>query len=254
MMFQNNLLTFLESKFEKADEKRERDNSFLKSQIKSMKNKQSSYEFKTLENRLQHNFIQEIYELNNEAKMLCEAGSKRRLPAVLDKIEEQLVKRQKIVKYADRSVAGWDAINEYFPNDLADDSDDDSRLRRAESRAMSKRKQRSGQFNQVPAKRFGAAQPSQNHILPLIQHQSPVQTVPLVPQVVQPQFPQHHVATSVQRPFLYQGAAGVGQQNFQLHNISQSQPIRYPVPLNTCFLCCETGHWKHQCPRRTSSG
>ena len=28
LMFQNNLLTFLESKFEKADEKRERDNSF----------------------------------------------------------------------------------------------------------------------------------------------------------------------------------------------------------------------------------
>ena len=51
------------------------------------------------------------------------------------------------------------------------------------------------------------------------------------------------VYTVQQRPFLWQGASGEGTScnhlRFVLH-----QPRRSPVPLNACFVCGETGHWK----------
>uniref|UniRef100_A0A7M5WUC6 Uncharacterized protein n=1 Tax=Clytia hemisphaerica TaxID=252671 RepID=A0A7M5WUC6_9CNID len=91
-----------------------------------MKNKQSVYDFENISNKHQYKFVQNI---NNEAKVLS---------YVLDKFEDQLIKRKKIIKYVGSSIEGWDTTNEYLPKGLADDSNNDSKLREAEGRFISK--------------------------------------------------------------------------------------------------------------------
>lgn len=50
-------------------------------------------------------------------------------------------RRQKLLKLADRSEAGWLAVEEYESDELADDSDDEKRIRRAQEKASRKKKQ-----------------------------------------------------------------------------------------------------------------
>ena len=49
-------------------------------------------------------------------------------------------KRIKLVKLADKSENGWATVEQYVSDDLASDSDDDKKIRRAENRAEQKRK------------------------------------------------------------------------------------------------------------------
>ena len=50
-------------------------------------------------------------------------------------------KRQKLIKLADKSEAGWLAVDEYESDELADDSEDDKKIRRAQDKAVRKKKQ-----------------------------------------------------------------------------------------------------------------
>lgn len=47
-------------------------------------------------------------------------------------------RRQKLIKFADRSEAGWAVVDEYVDDDLADDSEDEKRMERAERMAERK--------------------------------------------------------------------------------------------------------------------
>jgi len=59
----------------------------------------------------------------------------------LDKGETLLAERQKHILVADKSEFGWMIIQEYKKNDLADDSDNENKIIRAEARARSQAKQ-----------------------------------------------------------------------------------------------------------------
>ena len=50
-------------------------------------------------------------------------------------------KRQKLIKIADKSEAGWMAVDEYETDELADDSADEKRIRKAQDKAVRKKKQ-----------------------------------------------------------------------------------------------------------------
>ena len=54
--------------------------------------------------------------------------------------EKKLVHRNKLILIADSAEEGWEVVNEYQRRDLADDSDDDKRIRQAEARASQKRR------------------------------------------------------------------------------------------------------------------
>lgn len=58
---------------------------------------------------------------------------------VANSVKKKLLHRNKLIKIADKSAGGWDTVKEYESDELASDSEDDKRLKRAESRAMAKR-------------------------------------------------------------------------------------------------------------------
>ena len=70
--------------------------------------------------------------------------------------KKSLHKRIKLVRLADKSPNGWNFVKEYVADDLASDSEDEKRIKRAESEASKKRKS----FSQESAKkRFRAYSP-----------------------------------------------------------------------------------------------
>ena len=57
-------------------------------------------------------------------------------------IKEDIEKRNKRLKIADKSIAGWGTIEEYLSDDPASDSEDDRKIKAAERRALQKQNMR----------------------------------------------------------------------------------------------------------------
>ncbi|CAH3027857.1 unnamed protein product, partial [Porites evermanni] len=82
------------------------------------------------------------YELNITLHDLVDGAikniSKRNLSAAISELESVktlTTKRNKLIRFADKSPAGWTAVKEYESDELAEDSEDGKRLRSAERRA-----------------------------------------------------------------------------------------------------------------------
>ncbi|XP_068707811.1 uncharacterized protein [Montipora foliosa] len=73
-----------------------------------------------------------------------------------EELDSDIKKRNKLIRLADKSAAGWDLVNEYLSDELASGSEDEKRIRRAEQRALRKRNQR--QQKAKPSKQ-GYSQP-----------------------------------------------------------------------------------------------
>ena len=120
-----------------------------------------------------------------------------------------LVHRQKVIKLADRSEAGWAVVEEYKGNDLANDSEDERRMEKAEGKAkkkLAKKRKR----KETRAKEDDGAKP---------------------PGV----FP-------MQRPFPWKGMEAAKGPS------APTKPTpRFPS--GTCFECRESGHWRRKCPK-----
>ena len=59
----------------------------------------------------------------------------------LAELSKSLKRRQKIIKLPDKSEAGWLAVKEYQSEELASDSEDEKGIRKAQERALKKKKQ-----------------------------------------------------------------------------------------------------------------
>ena len=74
------------------------------------------------------------------------------------KVRTDLVsRRQKLIKFADRSEAGWAVVDVYVDDDLADDSEDEKRMERAErmaERKLAKRRKAATQETRGTKRRF----------------------------------------------------------------------------------------------------
>jgi hypothetical protein len=69
------------------------------------------------------NFRKKLKSTNKDGFKLCD---------IITKIS----KRNKLIRIADNSPAGWATVHQYETNDIASDSDDDKKLRQAENRAL----------------------------------------------------------------------------------------------------------------------
>ena len=99
------------------------------------------HRFKKEGNEDQYKFNLKVTDAIVEAKEACSSQQLDKVHASLEKGEKLLSERQKHILLADKSDFGWSLIQEYKRNDLADDSDDEKKIIRAEARARTQAKQ-----------------------------------------------------------------------------------------------------------------
>ena len=70
---------------------------------------------------------------------LIKNGSQKRASNLAKSIKEDIEKRSKFLKIADKLISGWGTVEEYLLDDLASDSKDDRKIKAAERQALQKR-------------------------------------------------------------------------------------------------------------------
>ena len=107
---------------------------------KNIKQIKKAPEFKHKYNKAQYDLNHNIIESLEDISDLL---SKNKVEAAEKKLEEAIVKlkkRNKLIKLADKSQAGWYFAEEYETDNLASDSEDEKKIKRAECLAMATRK------------------------------------------------------------------------------------------------------------------
>ena len=141
----------MESKRELSSEREAADDRLLKKMRLT-----KGIEFKRKGNEKQHVFNEEVKDkIESATKALCSTPpAVDRAKEALKEGEKLLTARQKLIRIADRSEYGWSTVAEYEEDELADGSDDEKRLYKAELQAgrkvkATKQKFRKDQSNRV---------------------------------------------------------------------------------------------------------
>lgn len=175
------------------------------------------FKFKYVNNKKQCAFNDSVAKDISAVKSAVLAENKDSAIELIDKVQQDITARNKIVKIGDKH--GWDTVSEYEGNPLADDSDDERRLRQAETRAIRKRKA-TIQTGEQTAKRFqsdkffrGFSGPSR------------------------------------------QGTEFNNNQQIPRFQGMKFQPSSTYVPKkpseqDICYYCGGTGHWSNNCPEK----
>ena len=79
--------------------------------------------FKFKGNKMQYHFTIKLVEELENIKFLVSEGSVSRVKKKINKLVEEVQRRNKLIKLADRSPPGWATVQEYLSDDLASDSE-----------------------------------------------------------------------------------------------------------------------------------
>ena len=101
----------------------------------------SSRQFKG--NRIQFEFNTQLLDCLNLAISNLSEGNLLAVQEHLQKAKSDLEKPIKLIRVADKSPADWAAVEEFASDELAENSEDEKKLRAAERRALTKIKQKS---------------------------------------------------------------------------------------------------------------
>ena len=182
------------------------------------------YDFKKKAHEEQARFNSQVEEALQEAQealtALDETPALQRARDALEKGGRLLAERQKLIKIADRSINGWGVVQEYTADELADDSDDEKRLEKAEKAAERKAGLRKRKRSQPVSTR----QPPRPSRFPP-QYGAGYQYLPLPLPLQQPPGP---------------STSGV---------MRRPAPPTLPRAVGPCFACDEIGHLRSQCPK-----
>ena len=127
--------------------------------VKKSKAAEKPFIFKKKGNEAQAKFNAQVEDAVEEAIGELDGISHpskpvERAKAVLEEGRKLLTERQKLIKIADRSEFGWSVVAEYTADELADNSDDEKRIEKAEKTAERKAAKRkratSGRVSESP--------------------------------------------------------------------------------------------------------
>ena len=109
------------------------------SQLKKLKTEtkaSSSFNFKG--NKVQYEFNSSLLDVIDGVVDNISRGNLSAANSELERVKSLIAKRNKLVRFANKSPTGWTAVEEYESDELADDSEDEKKLRSAERRALVK--------------------------------------------------------------------------------------------------------------------
>ena len=111
-----------------------------RSEEKRSRRSKPAHVYRRKGNKAQAEFNEDICDRLYKLYDYIKSGSVRRSKNLVSDLISDVEKRIKCIRLADKSLAGWATVDEYLPDELASDSEDDRRIQRAEKRALEKMK------------------------------------------------------------------------------------------------------------------
>ncbi|KAK3088020.1 hypothetical protein FSP39_013577 [Pinctada imbricata] len=196
--------------------------------VKKLKS-ESQIKWKYEGNKVQHQFNSDLLEDVDQITWALQNSKYHYAEELNSTLREKLSKRNKLIKIADSSEAGWETVRQYETNPVASDSEDENKIFKAETRAIRKRKSKT---KPIPKKSRSNAEtnaPAHNFRFPSSQ-----------PIPAQPFLAPHAWLTGAPA---YQSS--IGQQ--------YGDPSQFTRQRGACFSCGSHSHWRNQCPFNSKS-
>lgn len=131
----------------------------MKSHVKKLKS-DAQYKWRSEGNKIQFNANTENMEDLTQALWAIDNTKTDYARDLIIACLDRLKHRNKLIKIADTSDGGWDTARQYEANPIASDSDDESKIIRAENRAIRKKKSKSKISTAKSSYTTAAAQPT----------------------------------------------------------------------------------------------
>ena len=107
-------------------------------QLQTVQDRKKACEFKSRGNRQQFEFNASVDVILTD--IASKAYSPDEVKSLANEGKEKIRKRRKLVKLADRNKNGWLVVQEYESDDLASNSEDEKKIKKAKTAAEKKRK------------------------------------------------------------------------------------------------------------------